>query len=104
MRINILALDGVFDTGLAAVLDAFCTANAPAEMTGVSSLRFQVKMVGLHKRITTARGFNVPVIAAARTHTPDAVVMPAILHLRAGAAGAGARLVPKCAKRARWPV
>jgi len=27
MRIHILALNGVFDTGLAAVLDAFSTAN-----------------------------------------------------------------------------
>jgi hypothetical protein len=40
MRINILVLNGVFDTGLAAVLDAFGTANVPAEMTGISSLRF----------------------------------------------------------------
>ena len=30
MRIHILALNGVFDTGLAAVLDAFGTANALA--------------------------------------------------------------------------
>jgi transcriptional regulator GlxA family with amidase domain len=82
MRIHILALNGVFDTGLAAVLDAFGTANALAEMTGSSSLRFQVKVVGLRKNITTARGLGVPVIAAARAQTPDAVVMPAILHMR----------------------
>ncbi len=82
MRIHILALNGVFDTGLAAVLDAFGTANALAEMTGVSSLRFQTKVVGLHKSITTARGLSMPVIAAARAQTPDAVVMPAILHLK----------------------
>ena len=82
MRVHILALNGVFDTGLAAVLDAFGTANALAEMTGVSSLRFQMKVVGLHKSITTARGLSMPVISAARAQTPDAVVMPAILHLR----------------------
>jgi transcriptional regulator GlxA family with amidase domain len=82
MRIHILALNGMFDTGLAAVLDAFGTANALAEMTGISSLRFQVKMVGLRKSVTTARGLSVPVIAAARAQTPDAVVMPAILHMR----------------------
>ena len=81
MRIHILALNGVFDTGLAAVLDAFGTANALAEMTGVSSLRFQVKVVGLSKRITTARGLSMPVTAAARAQTPDAVLMPAILHM-----------------------
>jgi transcriptional regulator GlxA family with amidase domain len=83
MRIHILALNGVFDTGLAAILDAFGTANALAEMTGVSSLRFQVKVVGLRKSITTARGLSMPVIAAARAQTPDAVVMPAILYMSA---------------------
>jgi transcriptional regulator GlxA family with amidase domain len=82
MRVHILALNGVFDTGLAAVLDAFGTANALADMTGISSLRFQMKVVGLHKNITTARGLRVPVISAARAPTPDAVVMPAILHMR----------------------
>jgi len=82
MRIHILALNGVFDTGLAAVLDAFGTANTLAEMTGISSLRFQMKIVGLHKRITTARGLSMPVVAAARAPTPDAVVMPALLYMR----------------------
>jgi transcriptional regulator GlxA family with amidase domain len=80
MRIHILALNGVFDTGLAAVLDAFGTANTLAEMTGISSLRFQMKVVGLRKTIATAQGLRVPVTAAARAHTPDAVVMPAISH------------------------
>jgi transcriptional regulator GlxA family with amidase domain len=82
MRIHILALNGVFDTGLAAVLDAFGTANALAEMTGISSLRFRMKVVGLHKSITTAHGLSMPVIAAVRAQTPDAVVMPAILHMK----------------------
>ena len=82
MRIHILALNGVFDTGLSAVLDAFGTANTLAQMTGVSSLRFEVKVVGLHKSITTAHGLSMPVIAAARAQTPDAVVMPAILHMK----------------------
>jgi transcriptional regulator GlxA family with amidase domain len=82
MRINILVLNGVFDSGLSAVLDAFCTANTLAEMTGISSLRFHVKVVGLHRSITTARGLSLPAIAAARAQTPDAVVMPAILFMR----------------------
>jgi len=81
MRIHVLALNGVFDTGFAAVLDAFGTANALAEMTGISSLRFNVKVVGLSKTITTARGLTMPVMAAARAQTPDAVVMPALMHL-----------------------
>ena len=78
MRIHILALNGVFDTGLAAVLDAFGTANALAEMTGRSSLRFPTKVVGLRKTVTTAHGLSMPVAAAARAEAPDVVVMPAI--------------------------
>jgi hypothetical protein len=81
MRIHILTLNGVFDTGLAAVLDVFGTANALAQMTGVASLRFQIKVLGLRKSITTARGLSMSVISAARAQTPDAVVMPAILHM-----------------------
>ena len=81
MRIHILALNGMFDTGLAAVLDAFAMANALAEMTHNPSLRFQVKMVGLRRSITTARGLSASVIPAARVHTPDAVVMPALMHM-----------------------
>jgi transcriptional regulator GlxA family with amidase domain len=82
MRIHVLALNGVFDSGLATVLDAFGVANALAEMTGISSLRFEVRVVGLRKSITTARGLTVPVKAAARAPTPDAVVMPAILQMK----------------------
>jgi transcriptional regulator GlxA family with amidase domain len=78
MRIHILALNGVFDTGLAVVLDAFDTANGLAESTGMSSLRFQTKVVGLRKAVTTSQGLSVPVTSAARAQTPDAVVMPAI--------------------------
>ena len=82
MRIHVLALNGVFDTGLSAVLDSFGTANALAEMTGISSLRFRVKVVGLRRTITTAQGLRVPVTAAARAPTPDTVVVPAINQLQ----------------------
>ncbi len=82
MRIHVLALDGVFDTGLAAMLDAFGIANALVEMTGISSLRFQVRVVGLRRTITTAQGMKVLTAAAARAPTPDVVVMPAINHLK----------------------
>jgi transcriptional regulator GlxA family with amidase domain len=82
MQIHILALNGVFDTGLTAVLDAFGMANALAEMTGISSLRFETKLVGLRKTVTTAHGLSVPVVSATRARTPDAVVMPAIMQMR----------------------
>ena len=78
MRIYVLALNGVLDTGLAAVLDAFAFANALAEMTGISAPRFQTKVVGLCKAVKTAQGLSVPVTSAARAPAPDIVVLPAI--------------------------
>ena len=84
MRIHILALDGVFDTGLALMLDAFGTANALAELTGVSSLRFETKVVGLRKITTTAQGLSLAVTAAARAETPDVVMTPAINRIQPG--------------------
>jgi len=78
MRIYVLALDGVFDTGLATVLDAFETANELAEMSGMASPRFDVAIVGVRKTVKTSQGLSVPVAAAPMRATPDWVVVPAI--------------------------
>jgi transcriptional regulator GlxA family with amidase domain len=78
MQIYVLALDGVFDTGLATVLDAFETANELAEMTGLASPRFDVTMVGMRKAVKTSQGLSVPVSAAPMRIIPDWVVVPAI--------------------------
>ena len=45
MRVQVLALSSVFDTGLATVLDAFGTANELAPMLGLPSPRFEVEIV-----------------------------------------------------------
>ncbi|HVB38018.1 MAG TPA: hypothetical protein VND92_05740, partial [Vicinamibacterales bacterium] len=78
MRINVLALDGVFDTGLATVLDAFQTANELAELSGLTSPRFDVAIVGVRKSVRTSQGLGVPVTAASTRSAPDWVVVPAI--------------------------
>jgi len=78
MKINVLVLDGVFDTGLATVLDAFGTANELAEIFGIASLRFEVSIVGVRKAVRTAQGLSVPVVQAADLGTPDLVVVPAL--------------------------
>ena len=46
-----LALENVFDTGLATVLDAFQTANELADMSGLSSSRFDVTVVGVRRHV-----------------------------------------------------
>ena len=78
MKIDVLALDGVFDTGLATVLDAFGTANELAEIFGLTSLRFDVSTVGVRKTVRTAQGMSVPVIAAADRDPPDLAIVPAL--------------------------
>lgn len=80
MRVHVLALDGVFDTGLSTVLDAFGTANELAPMTGLQAPRFDVRLVGLRRSVRTSQGLRVPVTAAADLKAPDLVIVPAIGH------------------------
>ena len=77
MRINVLALDGVFDLGLSAILDVFATANELIELAGLAVPRFEVTTVGVRAKVRTSHGLHVPVrpVGARR---PDCVVVPAI--------------------------
>jgi transcriptional regulator GlxA family with amidase domain len=77
MRVDVLALDGVFDLGLSAVLDAFQTANELIEMSGLGVSRFEVKIVGVRKGVKTSQGLGVPVHTIS-SRAPDCVVVPAI--------------------------
>src|SRR5215216_1956763 len=77
MRISIVAVNDVFDTGLSTITDAFTTANELAEATALTSLRFDVSVVGVRKSVKTAQGLTVPVRPP--THTaPECVIVPAI--------------------------
>ena len=78
MRVHILVLDDVFDTGLATLLDAFETANELAEMSSLSSVRFDVTIVGVRKAVKTSQGLIVPVVPVPRRTIPDWAVVPAI--------------------------
>jgi transcriptional regulator GlxA family with amidase domain len=75
MRINVLALDGVFDLGLSAVLDAFQTANELIAVAELAVPRFDVRIVGVRQRVSTAQGLRVPIASGG---APDCVVVPAI--------------------------
>jgi transcriptional regulator GlxA family with amidase domain len=78
MKIDVIILNGVFDTGLAAVLDAFATANDLAATQGLASVAFDVALVGLRRQVHTNQGFTVPVSPARGRALPDWVVVPAI--------------------------
>src|SRR5262245_9978847 len=77
MRIDILALDDVFDLGLSAVLDVFQTANELIEMSEVAVARFELRIVGVRKVVRTSHGLGVPVRPVGM-RAPDCVVVPAI--------------------------
>ncbi|MDC0714409.1 helix-turn-helix domain-containing protein [Stigmatella sp. ncwal1] len=78
MRIHVLALDGVFDTGLATILDTFGTANDLAAAAGTPSMRFEVRIVGVRRRVRTGQGLGVPAVLAKGLPRPDVIVMPAL--------------------------
>ena len=74
MKIDVLALDGVFDTGLAAVLDVFGAANELSQ----SAPPTRIRAIGLRRRVRTWQGFNVPVVPAGSGAAPDVIVAPAL--------------------------
>ncbi|MBX3331801.1 MAG: helix-turn-helix domain-containing protein [Nitrospira sp.] len=78
MRIYVLALSQVFDTGLATFLDTFSTANELAESTGTSSMRFDVTIIGIRPRVLTSHGLSVPVHSTKGLRPPDVALVPAI--------------------------
>ena len=77
MKVQVLALGAVFDLGLAAVLDAFQTANELIDLAKLSMPHFEVTTVGLRRHVITAQGLRVPV-RAIDGRVPDCVVVPAI--------------------------
>jgi transcriptional regulator GlxA family with amidase domain len=77
MRVFVLALDGVFDLGLSAILDAFQTANELIEMRGLAVPRFEVRIVGMRRTVRTAHGLKVPIQPVGRQR-PECVIVPAI--------------------------
>src|SRR5215469_11293994 len=78
MKIDVLSVNGVFDTGLAAVLDAFATANDLAVAQGLATVAFDVTLVGLRWQVRTNQGFTVSVSPAKGRAPGDWMVVPAI--------------------------
>jgi transcriptional regulator GlxA family with amidase domain len=78
MLIDILALDGVFDTGLAAVQDTLAmAAELGREQRGLSA-PVLTRVVGVRRGVTTANGLKVPTQMASALSRPDVIVVPAL--------------------------
>jgi transcriptional regulator GlxA family with amidase domain len=78
MRLVVLALDGVFDTGLTVLLDMFSTANELASAQGVARPPFEMNVVGVRPQVRTAHGLTAIVEPASAVRKPDWVVVPAL--------------------------
>ena len=78
MRIYVLVLNEVFDSGLTTLLDTFGMANDLAKSAGTPSARFDVTVVGVGSRVYTRHGLSVPVRSAARLARPDVALVPAL--------------------------
>src|SRR5581483_10086682 len=93
MRIAILALEGLFDTGLVVTLDTFKLANKFSAMRVGASPRFEVSVVGVRKKVKTGQGLSIPVRAINPGSKPDWVIVPAL------SAGTPEQLVPALERR-----
>ena len=74
MRIAVLVVDDVFDTGLASVLDLFETAN---ELAGPDADRYEVSIVSPRARVHTHHGLAIPLAPTPRGAL-DPVIVPAL--------------------------
>lgn len=77
MLIYVLTLGGVFDIGLASLMDVIGTANELARLED-PSVQFDVRLVGVRRHVQTAQGLSVPVSLASDVPAPDFVLVPAL--------------------------
>ena len=78
MRISVLALDDLFDTGLTVLLDAFTLANKFSALQMGGTPHFEVSVVGVRRRVRSGQGFTIPVQTITPDLKPDWVIVPAL--------------------------
>ena len=78
MRILILALNDLWDTGLTVTLDAFALANSFSARQMGGSPHFDVSVVGIRKKVRSGQGMPIPVHAITPKLKPDWVIVPAL--------------------------
>ena len=78
MNVSVLALEGVFDTGLSVVLDALSTANELVAMLDFPGPQFNFSIVGMRPQVNSAHGFRVPVSSVDDCPTPELIILPAL--------------------------
>jgi len=92
MRISVLALEGLWDTGLTVTLDAFALANRFSARQMGGTPYFDLSVVGVRKRVRSGHGLAIPVRAITQEMKPDWVIVPAL------STGTPERLLPSLAR------
>jgi transcriptional regulator GlxA family with amidase domain len=93
MRIAILGLDGLFDTGLTVLLDTFRLANNFSGLQTGGTSRFNLSIVGVRRRVRSGQGLSIPVQAITPRLKPDWVIVPAL------STGSPEQLIPALERR-----
>jgi transcriptional regulator GlxA family with amidase domain len=78
MRISLLVLEGVFDTGFTVTLDALTLANKFSARQMGGTPHFDVSVVGMRRKVRSAQGLPIPVQAVTPALKPDWVIVPAL--------------------------
>lgn len=77
MRIFVLAVEDLFDTGLTSVLDTLEIANDLALEQGIK-VHFEVTIVGVRKSLQTRRGLHILPTLAKSLEPPNLAIVPAL--------------------------
>ncbi|MEM8929646.1 MAG: helix-turn-helix domain-containing protein [Acidobacteriota bacterium] len=77
MRVTLLATEGMFDTGLAVLLDTLSTAN---DLSSESDQQppFRVEIAGVRDRVVSQQGMQIPIVPADDVTPPELVLVPAL--------------------------
>jgi transcriptional regulator GlxA family with amidase domain len=78
MLISILALEGLFDTGLTVILDALTLANKFAAMQMGGAPHFDLSIVGVRRKVRSGLGLVIPAKVITPALKPDWVIVPAL--------------------------
>jgi transcriptional regulator GlxA family with amidase domain len=79
MRIAILAVDSMFDSGLAVTLDVLATANALRAEAAATTPPFEVTVTGIRNEVRTGHALRLVTTPLAQLAAPpDLLVMPAV--------------------------
>lgn len=80
MKISVLVVDDVFDSGLASVLDVLQTANELRAELPKPPPPWKVTCVSPHGPVRTAAGHLVEAVAPEAAGAPDVLVVPGVAH------------------------